>query len=96
MTENNTLSKLQSGKQRRITSIDLFRGFLLTVMIVDHFILYYGNEASGNNLIYFLINDGIAGWGAGGFLLVMGMSQVLSARRLEKADNLILFKKALA
>lgn len=88
-------NKIQaSARPGRVISIDLFRGFFLCVMVFDHFLLYYGNEEAMDNWFYCLINDGIAGWGAGAFLMMMGASQALSANR-QNTDNFTLFKKAL-
>ena len=91
--ENPVFSGSQT-KLRRIMSIDLFRGFLLCFMVIDHFLLYWGNENAMQNGFYCLVNDGIAGWGAGGFLMMMGASQALSSKRLN-IDNQTLLKKTL-
>ena len=79
----------------RILSIDVLRGFALVCMVLVHFIIYYGNEAAAHTFIYFFLSDMMADWGAAAFLMMMGMSQVLSANRIKKPDNRLLFKRAL-
>lgn len=79
----------------RILSIDVLRGFALVCMVLVHFTIYYGNEAAAHTFTFFFLNDAMADWGAAAFLMMMGMSQVLSAKRNKKPDNRLLFKRAL-
>jgi uncharacterized membrane protein len=79
----------------RIMSIDVLRGFALCGMVLVHFADLYGNAEAAENFITFFFNDMLADWGAAAFLMMMGISQVLSARRMEKPDNRLLFKRAL-
>jgi uncharacterized membrane protein len=79
----------------RIMSIDVLRGFALCGMVLVHFAYLYGNAEAAENFITFFFNDMLADWGAAAFLMMMGISQVLSARRMEKPDNRLLFKRAL-
>lgn len=79
----------------RIISIDVLRGFALVCMVLVHFTCHYGNEAAANTFTSFFFSDVLADWGAAAFLMMMGMSQVLSARRMKKPDNRMLFKRAL-
>ncbi|MBU2634687.1 MAG: DUF1624 domain-containing protein [Nanoarchaeota archaeon] len=79
----------------RILSIDIYRGFALVFMVLIHFGLYYGNEQSASHFVMFFLSHGLADWGAAAFLMMMGMSQVLSAKRIDKPDNWLLFKRAL-
>lgn len=79
----------------RILSIDLIRGFSIVFMVLVHFGIYFGNEDAGRNFAIIFLNHCLADWGAAVFLMTMGMSQVLSARRMEKPDNRLLFKRAL-
>lgn len=81
--------------KRRIVSIDFFRGALLMIMVIEHCLLYFGDESAVDNWLYCFFNDGISGWGAGGFLMMMGASQALSAGRMNQDDRLTMFKKAL-
>ncbi|MCF8126953.1 MAG: DUF1624 domain-containing protein [Deltaproteobacteria bacterium] len=80
---------------KRILSIDLIRGFSIVGMVLVHFGIYFGNEDAGRNFAIIFLDHCLADWGAAVFLMTMGMSQVLSARRMEKPDNWLLFKRAL-
>lgn len=80
---------------RRVRSIDITRGFALICMVLVHFMIYYGNEAAEHTLLYFFLNDGLADWGAAVFLMMMGMSQVLSAHRRAETDPWLTFKRTL-
>jgi len=79
----------------RILSIDVLRGFALVCMVLVHFTLHYGNEEAANTFTTFFFGDVLADWGAAAFLMMMGISQALSARRIKKPDNRLLFKRAL-
>lgn len=79
----------------RVLSIDIFRGFCLAYMVPCHFMVCYGNEAAAGTLVYFVLNDTMGDWGAAAFLMMMGMSQALSAERMANQDNRLLFKRAL-
>jgi uncharacterized membrane protein len=68
----------------RILSIDILRGFSIVIMVLIHFGLYYGNVEATHNFIIFFLSHGLADWGAAIFLMMMGMSQVLSAKRIGK------------
>ena len=91
--QNTTLHKTINNE--RVLSIDILRGFLLTLMVFVHFILYFGDEDATNTFTYFFFNDVLADWGAAAFLMMMGMSQVLSSKKFIKPDNLLLFKRVL-
>ena len=78
----------------RVLSVDLLRGFSLVCMVLIHFIIYWGNEAAMHTWLYFTFNDLLADWGAAGFLMMMGISQVLSAAKTPNAAELVLFKKS--
>jgi len=64
-------------------------------MALIHFGLYYGDAEATHNFIIFFFSHGLADWGAAAFLMMMGMSQVLSAKKIGKPDNWLLFKRAL-
>lgn len=83
------------GREQRVLSIDLYRGFALVFMVLIHFAIFYGNEQSANNSVVLFLDHGMADWGAAAFLMMMGMSQVLSAKRIGQPDNWLLFKRAL-
>ncbi len=85
----------KTATKRRIVSVDLLRGFLLTFMVADHFLLELGNsDAWGNPLLLF--NDlGLGIWGASGFLMMMGMSLVFSNKRNDQRSFSELHEKAL-
>lgn len=82
-------------KPARILSIDIARGFALICMVLVHFMIYYGNDEAERSIFYFLLNDGLADWGAAAFLMMMGMSQVLSAARRQESDLWFSFKRIL-
>lgn len=84
-----------AGPGERVLSIDLYRGFALVFMVLIHFGIFYGNEESAKDYLMLFLDHGMADWGAAAFLMMMGMSQVLSAKRFDKPDNLLLFKRAL-
>ena len=90
--EKTSDTKTTSG---RIISIDVLRGFALVCMVLVHFVYHYGNEAASHSFLSFFFSDVLADWGAAAFLMVMGISQALSARRMEKPDNRLLFRRAL-
>lgn len=83
------------GAHTRILSIDLYRGFALVFMVLVHFGIFYGNEDAAHSFAIFFFDHVLADWGAAAFLMMMGMSQVLSAKRIGKPDNWLLFKRAL-
>lgn len=85
----------KAGGDTRILSIDIYRGFALVFMALIHFGLYYGDAEATHNFIIFFFSHGLADWGAAAFLMMMGMSQVLSAKKIGKPDNWLLFKRAL-
>lgn len=80
---------------RRVLSIDIMRGFALIGMVLVHFMIYFGNNPAIDTWPYFIFNHVLGDWGAACFLMMMGMSQVISSAKLEDADNLLLFKRAL-
>jgi uncharacterized membrane protein len=79
----------------RVLSVDLLRGFSLVCMVLIHFMIYWGNAAAMDSWLYFALNDLLGDWGAAGFLMMMGISQVLSAAKAPTAAEIVLFKKAL-
>jgi uncharacterized membrane protein len=91
--QENALATTSPGG--RIISIDVLRGFALVCMVLVHFTYHYGNEAAADSFISFFFNDVLADWGAAAFLMMMGISQALSSRRMGKPDNRLLFKRAL-
>jgi uncharacterized membrane protein len=82
-------------KSERILSIDVLRGFALICMVIVHFMIYFGNAAAVDTWTYFIFNHVLADWGATCFLMMMGMSQVLSTQKHFEEDNLLLFKRTL-
>lgn len=85
----------KTDNHKRVLSIDIFRGFALVFMVLVHFGIFYGNEDVAYSYSIFFLDHILAEWGAAAFLMMMGMSQVLSAKRIGKPDNWLLFKKAL-
>ncbi len=78
----------------RVRSVDVLRGFALICMVLIHFVIYFSNEPATHTWVYFTFNDLLGDWGAAGFLMMMGISQVLSAAKTPNASPRVLFKKA--
>jgi len=85
----------EDKKTKRVRSVDVLRGFALICMVLVHFMIYFGDEAAVDTWLYFVFNHVLADWGASCFLMMMGMSQVLSARKHVGEDNLLIFRRAL-
>jgi uncharacterized membrane protein len=64
-------------------------------MVLIHFMVYFGDTAAVNTWLYFCLNHILGDWGAGGFLMIMGISQVLSGRKHTDLGCRLLFKRAL-
>ena len=79
----------------RVASINIVRGFALICMVVIHFVIYFGNAKAVDTWLYFGLNHILADWGASGFLIMMGASQVLSAHKLAGPDGRLPFKRTL-
>lgn len=80
---------------QRALSIDIIRGFALVCMVVIHFMVYFGNAEAMNTWLYFSFNHLLGDWGASGFLMIMGISQVLSGRKQTGLKNTLLFKRTM-
>ena len=80
---------------KRVQSVDLLRGFALVCMVLIHFMIYWGDEAAMNSWLYFTLNDLLGDFGAAGFLMMMGISQVLSAARAANSPERVVLLKAL-
>ncbi|MEW6364819.1 MAG: heparan-alpha-glucosaminide N-acetyltransferase domain-containing protein [Acidobacteriota bacterium] len=78
----------------RVLSIDVMRGCALIGMVLDHFQLYFGNDQAANTWPYFLMDHALGDWGAACFLMMMGMSQVLSTARRGFPDDSLLLRRA--
>jgi uncharacterized membrane protein len=79
----------------RVLSIDVMRGFALIFMVLVHFMVYLGDATKATTTWpYFFLNHVLGDWGAACFLMMMGMSQVLSADK-RSLDNVQLFRRAL-
>lgn len=86
---------MRSPNSVRIISIDIIRGFALCGMVAVHFMIYFGDAEAMNTWIYFGLNHVLGDWGASSFLMLTGISQVMSGRRNTNLNNLLLFKKAI-
>jgi hypothetical protein len=64
-------------------------------MVLIHFMVYLGDTEAVNTWLYFSLNHLLGDWGAGGFLMIMGISQALSGRKHSDLGNRLLFKRAL-
>lgn len=93
MSSNEGATLKPSAGSGRVISIDVLRGFALIGMVMVHFMIFFGNEASVDTWPYFFFNHVLGDWGAACFLMLMGMSQVISKKK--NTDNTLLFKKAL-
>jgi len=80
---------------KRALSIDILRGFALVGMVLVHFMIYFGNPAAMNTWLYFSLNHIMGDLGASGFLLIMGISQVLSGRKHADLEHRLIFKQTL-
>ncbi|MBT3224767.1 MAG: DUF1624 domain-containing protein [Deltaproteobacteria bacterium] len=80
---------------KRIVSIDVLRGASLALMIIIHCMIAYGDEKATESTLHFFFDDVIGNLGATWFLLMVGMSQVLSAGRKKGAGEWNLMKTAL-
>ncbi|MHB8770624.1 MAG: heparan-alpha-glucosaminide N-acetyltransferase domain-containing protein [Syntrophales bacterium] len=78
----------------RVRSIDVMRGFALMCMVLVHFMVYFGDSTAANSPLHVFFNHALGDWGAACFLMMMGMSQVLSAKR-RTPDNALFFQRAL-
>jgi uncharacterized membrane protein len=79
-------SALAREQHDRVRSIDLLRGFSTLGMVLVHFMVFYGNEAAMESILYFSMSDILGNVGAAGFLVVSGMSHALAVEgRFRKA-----------
>ena len=78
----------------RVLSIDIVRGSALILMVLIHFMVYFGDSTAMNTWPYFFLNHVLGDWGAACFLLMTGMSQVLSSQK-QSVDSGLLFRRAL-
>jgi len=79
---------------QRIVSIDVLRGFSLTGMVVCHFMLEYGNAHAPESPLYFIMDHALGDFGAVWFLLLVGVSQVVSGERKKEMGEINVMKKA--
>jgi uncharacterized membrane protein len=79
---------------KRIVSIDVLRGFSLTGMVVCHFMLEYGDAHAPESLLYFIMDHALGDFGAAWFLLLVGVSQVVSGERKKEMGEINLMKMA--
>ena len=85
----------EDKKQERILSVDVMRGFALICMVMVHFMVYWGDPTAVDTWSYFLLNHVLADLGAPCFLMMMGMSQALSAQKRAEDDNDPVFRRTL-
>lgn len=91
-TDEKALPRSTAGLER-VISIDVLRGFALVAMVMCHFMIYFGNDGAADTWPYFILNHTLGDWGAAWFLMLMGMSQVIS--KIKADDKTLLFKEAL-
>ncbi len=63
-------------------------------MVLVHFMIYFGDSTAASTWLYFILSHLLGDWGAPCFLMMMSMSQVLSADK-RSDDPLPLLKRAL-
>lgn len=85
----------KTTSNKRVVSIDLFRGFLLTMMVVVHFFMILGKPEDFDNPLLLIIEPGLGIWGAAGFLMMMGMSVAFSNDRNNQRNYSELQSKSL-
>ena len=78
----------------RVLSIDIMRGFALMCMVLVHFMVYFGDSTAAGTWPYFILSHLLGDWGAACFLMMMSMSQVLSADKRKDVPS-TLFTRAL-
>ena len=78
---------------QRALSIDISRGFALICMVMIHFMIYFGDTEAVNTWLYLSLNHIFGDWGASGFLIIMGISQVLSGQKHMDLNQHLLFKR---
>jgi uncharacterized membrane protein len=88
------MNEEDSQPMNRLLSIDVLRGFALMGMVMVHFMIYFGDSAAAKTWPYFFLNHVLGDWGAASFLMMMGMSQVFSAKK-RAFPTVDLLKKAL-
>ena len=88
-------TETEDKKSERILSVDVMRGFALICMVMVHFMVYLGDAAAVDTWPYFFLNHVLGDWGAACFLMMMGMSQVLSAQKHVGEDNRLIFRRTL-
>jgi len=84
----------KEGPMKRIVSIDVLRGFSLVIMILCHVMIAYGDAEAVESLPYFVLDHFVGDFAATWFLLLVGMSQVLSANRKMGMTEFRLMKRA--
>jgi len=80
-----------NGKRRmnRIISIDVMRTLALILMVICHFQVYLSNSHAGNTAdqwTFFVANHVLGDFAAPWFLFLMGVSQILSAKKRESVQ----------
>jgi uncharacterized membrane protein len=88
-------TETEDSKPERILSVDVMRGFALICMVLVHFMVYLGDAAAVDTWPYFILNHVVADFGAACFLMMMGMSQVLSAQKHAGEVNRLVFRRTL-
>lgn len=79
---------------QRIVSIDVLRGFSLTGMVICHYMIEYGDPTSAQSPLFFFMNHFLGDFGAVWFLMLVGVSQVVSGDRSKGRGETYLMKKA--
>lgn len=79
---------------QRIVSIDFWRGMTLALMIIIHCLIAYGDAGAKESALHFLFDHLIGDLGGTWFLLMVGISQVLSGSRKNAPNEIDLMKKA--
>jgi uncharacterized membrane protein len=73
---------------RRLDSVDVLRAMALVSMLICHYPIYLSSGAGNDAMLYFFANHLLGGdFAASWFVFLVGLSQVLSARKRATDEN---------
>lgn len=73
---------------QRVDSVDVLRGLALIGMVLCHYPIFLSNGAGADGMAYFLANHLLGGdFAASWFVFLVGLSQVLSAKKRGPAEG---------
>ena len=71
---------------KRLDSVDVMRALALVGMVICHYPIFLSKGEGADAMLYFLSNHMLGDFGAAWFLFLVGISQVLSAKK-QRADQ---------